>query len=296
MPRGFLRCLIAPLCLLTAHVVAQPTATPASNPASAAAAPHHASEHKTRQRNARLNHLVERLSNSSASLSQRCRFESEITTLPPKNLVALTFDDGPEPGQTELIVEVLKRQQVPATFFLIGEKAQRDPALVALIRSLPGVRIGNHSWTHPNFHQLDAAAQRQEMDRNDALLTSALPAGGVKLFRYPYGNSSCEGNLYAHALGYHIVGWHVDSCDWAFDDDGSVDGHEALSCGVLPPFHHDFLGHVLSATRAHQGGIVLLHETRPHTVAQLESLIEKLKAEKYEFTTPDDARFAATLR
>jgi peptidoglycan-N-acetylglucosamine deacetylase len=281
--------------------VAAPTKLPAN-----AAQPHaHAHvatslgpTHRALHRNAQLNRIQERLAGPGHEAAQRCRFESEIFTPAPAKLLALSFDDGPEPGQTEHIVAVLQRHQVPATFFVIGDKAKRHPELLALVRALPGVRVGNHSWSHANFHHLPAAAQLLEIERNDALLTEALAAqpAPIKLFRYPFGNSSCEANARVHALGYRIVGWHVDSCDWAFDDDGAVDAQEALGCGVLAPFHRDFIGHVLSATRAHHGGILLLHENRPNTVWQLDTLITRLKAEGYAFTTPDDAAFLPSLR
>ena len=142
------------------------------------------------------------------------------------------------------------------------------------------------------------AAQRFEIEHSEAALASAMVPGEApnKLFRYPYGNSSCAGNALLRERGFRIVGWHVDSCDWAFDGDGSVTAHEALSCGVLPAFRHDFLGHVLAAVRAHRGGIVLLHETHRNTVGQLDELLRRLKEEGYAFTTPDDPAYADALR
>jgi peptidoglycan-N-acetylglucosamine deacetylase len=281
--------------------VAAPAKPPA--PAQAATAHAHAASgaghtHRALHRSAHLSRIQERLAGPGHEPAQHCRFESEINTPAPPKLLALTFDDGPEAGQTEHIVAVLKRHQVPATFFVIGAKAKRHPELLALVQALPGARVGNHTWSHANFHHLPVAAQLLEIERNDALLTEALATQPepVKLFRYPFGNASCEANARVHALGYRIVGWHVDSCDWAFDDDGAVDAHEALGCGVLAPFHRDFIGHVLSATRAHHGGIVLMHENRPNTVHQLDRLITRLKAEGYAFTTPDDPAFSASLR
>jgi len=279
-----------------------PAAAAASAPASAASAPapnpHSGPEHTARIRSAHFTRLQERLGAAPGQLRETCRFESEVTTLPPPGRVALTFDDGPEPGHTEQIIEVLARHKVPATFFVIAEKAQRHADLLALQRGLPGARVGSHSWSHPNFHQIDADAQRREIDHADEALAGQLrPAEApAKLFRYPYGNSSCEGNQRLRERGFRIVGWHVDSCDWAFDGDGSVTLHEALSCGVLPAFRRDFLGHVLAQVRAHRGGIVLMHETHRITVQQLDSLVQRLKDEGYRFGVPDDADFAADLR
>ena len=71
---------------------------------------------------------------------------------------------------------------------------------------------------------------------------------------------------------------------------------EALSCGVLPEFRHDFLGHVVANVRAHRGGVVLMHETHETSVATLDALIVKLEAEGYRFSTPAAQEFAASLR
>lgn len=97
-------------------------------------------------------------------------------------------------------------------------------------------------------------------------------------------------------MGYSIVGWHIDSCDWAFDGRGEVDGKEAMICGVLPQNRKDFVGHVVSGIRAHNGGIVLLHEIHPSTVRQLEVIIKRVLAEGYAFVSLADPAFAPSLR
>jgi peptidoglycan/xylan/chitin deacetylase (PgdA/CDA1 family) len=237
--------------------------------------------------------MNERLNVPPAVLQESCRFESDIATRPPAGRVALTFDDGPEPGQTEHILDVLQRQGVSATFFMIGEKMQRYPALVARVRSQRGATIANHSWDHPNFHDLAVAAQEDQIRRGGALVP---PDGEWPLFRFPFGNSSCEANAFAHQRGYRIAGWHVDSCDWAFERNGSVDEQEARSCGVEAGFTHDYAGHVLAAVRAHGGGIILMHEIHPNTVRQLERIVAQLKAEGYAFGSLRDPDFEASLR
>lgn len=274
-----------------ARAQAEPAA--ANVPAPAASEPT-AHAHADTLRRAHLHHLQERLDTPEEELHRTCRFESDIVTLPPQDVVALTFDDGPEPGHTEAILEVLARHRVPATFFLIAEKAQAHPELVALEKALPGAVLGNHTWSHPNFHDIPVEKQREEIARADTLLRPQL--GAAPMFRYPYGNSSCDANERARALGYRIVGWHVDSCDWAFDGPEGLTPREALSCGVLPAFRHDWLGHVLSGVRAHRGGIVLMHETQHITVDNLDALIVRLQAEGYRFATPAADEFAGSLR
>lgn len=264
-------------------------------PASAASAPAsvHAHTHAIETRAARVKGLAEQMNRPADELQQRCRFESDITTPPPAGLVGLSFDDGPEPGATEAILALLDKHQVPATFFLIGAKAERHPELAARIQAHPLALVGNHSWSHPNFHDIPAARQAGELSRSDAAL-AALEA--PKLFRYPYGNASCESNAQLQQLGYRIVGWHVDSCDWAFDKTGSIDAHEAKICGVDKADREHFVDHVVSAVKARKGGIVLMHEIHPHTLAQLDTLITRLRAEGFAFAPLTHPGFQPSLR
>ena len=285
------------LAMLAAAALAHAQASapaPASPPASAASAVHSRAAHVEATRRTHLVRLQERLEKPEEELHRTCRFESDIATLPPEGVVALTFDDGPEPGHTEAILAVLAKHHVPATFFLIAEKAKAHPELVDQVRALPGAVIGNHSWSHPNFHDIPAAEQASEVDSADTLLRADL--GAAPLFRYPYGNSSCETNERVHAKGYRIVGWHVDSCDWAFDGPKGLTAAEAMSCGVLPAYRHDFPGHIVASVRAHRGGVVLMHETHDISVAHLDAIITTLEGEGYRFATPAAAEFAGSLR
>ena len=240
-----------------------------------------------------LSRLENRLSADSATLRASCRYESDISTPPPPRHIALTFDDGPEPGQTEFILEVLKRTGVPATFFMIGEQAERHPDLVHKVQAAGVHHIGNHSWDHPNFHSIAPTEQAIEVAKTAQLLSADVQQ---KYFRYPYGNSSCETNALLHNGGYQIVGWHIDSCDWAFDKEGKVDFKEAATCGVLAQYRADFVGHVLSAIRAHNGGILLMHEIHPNTLKKLEEIIRAAQAEGFQFDTIDNPLFQASLR
>ena len=283
-----------PLAVRVEAQTVAPPATPMPPASTASGADAHARTHAETLRRTHLVRLQEHLEKPEEELHRSCRFESDIATLPPEGVVALTFDDGPEPGHTEAILAVLAQQQVPATFFLIAEKAKAHPDLVERMRALPGAVIGNHSWSHPNFHDIPSEEQAREVDSADALLHADI--GSTPLFRYPYGNSSCETNERVHTMGYRIVGWHVDSCDWAYDGPKGLTAAEALSCGVLPAYRQDFLGHVVASVRAHRGGVVLMHETQHISVDNLDTLITKLKSEGFRFATPAAPEYAASLR
>jgi peptidoglycan/xylan/chitin deacetylase (PgdA/CDA1 family) len=266
----------------------------ANAPADTPLTEHSRDEETAKIRSHHLKRMEEHLTIDPGTLHENCRFESEISTRPPAKRVALTFDDGPEPGQTEFILDVLQKYGIKATFFLIGQKAAQHPALVARIRGAGHHIAGSHSWDHPNFHDISVEEQAGEVLKNDPLLFPAEQP--LKLFRYPYGNSTCATNALLHSRGYRIVGWHVDSCDWAFDRNGSVDAKEALSCGVLPQYRADFVGHVVSAVRGHNGGIVLLHEIHPNTVRKLDQIVARLQESGFVFGGLDDPEFAVSLR
>lgn len=230
---------------------------------------------------------------SGAPKAQECRYESAIGTPPPARTVALTFDDGPEEGETEYVLDVLARHHVRAAFFLIGDKARQHPDLVERLVKAGHLVIGNHSWTHPNFHDIAPELQLEEVDKGDALLREELHP---KLFRYPYGNASCVANDHLHAQGYRIVGWHVDSCDWAFDQTGSVNRTDAHLCEVRAENVHDYVGHVVSQVVERKGGIVLMHEIHRHTLHKLDEVIGRLESLGFAFGSIDEPAFEASLR
>jgi len=241
----------------------------------------------------RFNHLQDKSEANQDALKDQCRYESEVSTAPPKGKVILSFDDGPNPQQTPYILDILAKHNVPGSFFLVGHRVKQHPNLVEKILATRTHVIGNHSWDHPNFHEITPEEQIDEVLKTKEVLPSPI---GQLFFRYPYGNSTCDANKFIHQQGYKIVGWHIDSCDWAFDSHGFVDSKEALSCGVLPQNTHNFVNHVVSSIRAHNGGILLMHEIHPSTVRQLEEIVIQLKNSGFIFTTVEDSAFSPVMR
>ncbi|MEI6469888.1 MAG: polysaccharide deacetylase family protein [Betaproteobacteria bacterium] len=241
----------------------------------------------------RFNHLQDKSEANQDALKDQCRYESEVSTAPPKGKVILSFDDGPNPQQTPYILDILAKHNVPGSFFLVGHRVKQHPNLVEKILATRTHVIGNHSWDHPNFHEITPEEQIDEVLKTKEVLPSPI---GQLFFRYPYGNSTCDANKFIHQQGYKIVGWHIDSCDWAFDSHGFVDSKEALSCGVLPQNTHNFVNHVVSSIRAHNGGILLMHEIHPSTVRQLEEIVNQLKNSGFIFTTVEDSAFSPVMR
>jgi cellulose synthase/poly-beta-1,6-N-acetylglucosamine synthase-like glycosyltransferase/peptidoglycan/xylan/chitin deacetylase (PgdA/CDA1 family)/spore germination protein YaaH len=196
-------------------------------------------------------------------------------------LVALTFDDGPDPEWTPRILDVLKREGVPASFFIIGENGQANPELVRrIVRE--GHDIGNHTFTHPNLGEIPTRVTALELNATQRLIES-LTGRSTMLFRPPYFGDAepttpeeVEPIVTAKHLGYITVGLHVDPDDWA--QPGAQEVVNRTIAGVTDK----------SETDDQRGQIVLLHDgggDRAQTVEALPQLIEQLKARGFKFVT-----------
>ena len=137
-----------------------------------------------------------------------------------KNIVALTFDDGPHPDSTPAILETLEKHKVHATFFMVGEAAQKYPELVRRIAK-SGHVIGNHSWDHPSFPLLTGKERRKQI-RDCA---KAIFPYGTRLFRPPYGDQTISSRLDAFFLGYKVITWNLLAYDWQENGPETIVNH-----------------------------------------------------------------------
>ena len=143
--------------------------------------------------------------------------------------VALTFDDGPWPGSTRAILRILVRHHVPATFFLIGDQATRDHALVKA-ELAAGMLVEDHSWDHPLSPPLAEDSTRKIHDEITFTSTVETRLGAhVTLFRPPGGSWSDAMVKTARGLGMRVILWSVDPRDWAPGATPSKIAHRVLS-------------------------------------------------------------------
>lgn len=148
------------------------------------------------------------------SLSQLLhKYPETFKTRGPRNkVVALTFDDVPDPRFTPQLLSVLKQYNVKATFFVVGSRAKKHPALVKrMIRE--GHAIGNHSYNHPQFVKLEMKEFRTQIIETENII-QALAGYKPRLIRPPYGDISEQQLKWAKNHGYKLVNWNVDSLDW----------------------------------------------------------------------------------
>jgi len=180
-------------------------------------------------------------------------------------LIALTFDDGPYPVTTPLLLQTLRDLHVPATFFLIGRDAEQFPDLARAIRA-GGHEIADHTLTHPDLDRLSNTAVADELREGAAALGRIAPDPAERrLFRPPHGRYTVATLRTAQAQGYDTILWSDDPGDWR-----SV-GADALRA------------HVLQKATAPE--IVLLHSGRPATVAALPALVAAFRKAGYTFVT-----------
>ncbi|MEM1395723.1 MAG: polysaccharide deacetylase family protein [Cyanobacteria bacterium P01_D01_bin.116] len=180
-------------------------------------------------------------------------------------LIALTFDDGPWPGYTAQILEILKKNDIKATFFVVGQALDNNRELGKRIVT-EGHIIANHTWNHP-YRYFNKQAAALEIDRTADLIYETT---GTKttLFRPPGGILHNGLANYAKSKGYTVIMWSADSIDYALPS---------------PP---TLVSRVVRQSTP--GGIVLLHDgggPRKNTVAALPSMISKLRDKGYRFVT-----------
>jgi peptidoglycan/xylan/chitin deacetylase (PgdA/CDA1 family) len=138
--------------------------------------------------------------------------ETFKTSGPRNKVIALTFDDVPDPRFTPQLLNILKKYHVKATFFVVGSRAEKHPALVKrMIRE--GHAIGNHSYNHPQFVKLKMNDFRTQIIETENIIQT-LAGYKPRLIRPPYGDISEQQLRWAKNHGYKLVNWNVDSLDW----------------------------------------------------------------------------------
>lgn len=181
-----------------------------------------------------------------------------------KKLIALTFDDGPTPGQTDRLLDILRQKKVKATFFVVGVAAERAPDLVMRAYQ-EGHTVGNHSTSHKDLSQLGAVEIRQDIEATNRIITQIL--GGVRpeFVRPPYGAIN---QVVLDNVGLPAILWNIDPRDWEVRETETIFSH--------------VVGH------ASDGAIALMHDVYGSTVDAVPKIIDALAVAGYEFVTVDE--------
>jgi peptidoglycan/xylan/chitin deacetylase (PgdA/CDA1 family) len=139
-------------------------------------------------------------------------FGSAFIAPPRPGELALTFDDGPNPAFTPHLLDILDRRDVRATFFLVGSRAQAEPALVRRIVDA-GHLIGNHAWSHRNLALASSSTIEDQLSRTTETLEQ-ISGAPIRFFRPPYGARRPATLGIARRLGLTPVLWNAMTSDW----------------------------------------------------------------------------------
>lgn len=180
-----------------------------------------------------------------------------------KKRIALTFDDGPHPIYTPQMLELLKEEQVPATFFLLGENVELYGDVVKEIAK-EGHLIGNHTYHHVQITSLSLEEACKEIQETSDLIEE-LTGTGTEYVRPPFGtwNTDLE-----ERLNLIPVMWSIDTKDWTTQNVDWI---------VRETVKH-----------AEDHDIILMHDSYQSTVDAVKRVIEQLEAEGFEFVTVDE--------
>ncbi len=177
--------------------------------------------------------------------------------------LALTFDDGPHPKFTPRLLAILARYKIPATFFVVGERAEQYPALIRA-EVTQGHMVANHTYHHVSLIKIPPELVADEIDACGDVIQNVL---GYKprWFRPPGGEYNAEVAKISERLGYTMALWTDDPGDYA------------------SPGTRVILQRTLA--RATPGGILLLHDGIEQTIQILPQIIESLQGQGYKFVS-----------
>lgn len=183
-----------------------------------------------------------------------------------KNIIYLTFDAGFENGNTEKILDSLKKHNVKATFFLVGNYIETSPELVKRMVE-EGHTIGNHTYSHPDMSKIsDEESFKKELQSLESLYKETTGQELLKIYRPPQGKY-CVSNLeMADKLGYKTIFWSLAYVDWYENKQ---------------PTKEEAFNKLLK--RIHPGAIVLLHSTSKTNGDILDELLTKWEDMGYSF-------------
>lgn len=192
-----------------------------------------------------------------------------------KKLLALTFDDGPDPTFTPKILDVLKQYDVPATFFMVGQQMLNYPEILQRVMD-EGHEVGSHTYTHANIAKLNPELLRVELNATQRVFES-ITGRNLVMFRPPYATDTNPQTVdeirplkLISEMGYLSVNMNIDSRDWWL------------------PNTRRIIETTLSEVSRELGNVVLLHDgggNRQHTVDALPEIIERARAMGYRFVT-----------
>ena len=178
--------------------------------------------------------------------------------------IAMTFDDGPSEATTPRLLDILKERHIKATFFMIGQNAERNPDIVRRILA-EGHEIGNHSWTHPQLSKLPNDRVTEELNKTQDAIRNACGYTPT-LMRPPYGAiTKTQREWIESQFNLNVVFWTVDPFDWKRPGESVIE--QRILAGAKP------------------GAIILSHDIHKQTVDAMPATLDALAAKGFKFVT-----------
>ena len=201
-----------------------------------------------------------------ATAQELAQYDAAFLGDTTKQRIYLTFDSGYENGCTEKILDILKKHNVPAAFFLVGNYIERNPELVKRMIS-EGHIVGNHTMHHYDMSRMkEKESFAKELTDLEILYKQVTGQEMEKYYRPPQGIYSQENLEMAKEMGYKTVFWSLAYVDW---DNHSQPSREQAMGKLLP--------------RIHNGAVVLLHSTSQTNAEVLDEVLTEWKKMGYSF-------------
>lgn len=207
---------------------------------------------------------------ANATAEQLAKYNACYAEITDEKVIYLTFDAGYENGNTPQILDALKKHQVPATFFVVGNYLETSPELVKRMVT-DGHIVANHTYHHPDMSKIsELSSFEKELTDLENLYREITGLEMTKYYRPPQGKYS-ESNLQmAKDLGYTTFFWSLAYVDWYQDKQPTKEqAFEKL------------------LTRIHPGAVVLLHSTSSTNAQILDELLTKWEEMGYTFQSLD---------
>ena len=205
-----------------------------------------------------------------ASIQELQKYDAAYADPTGEQVLYLTFDAGYENGNTEKILDILKKHNVPAAFFLVGNYIEKNGDLVRRMVE-EGHIVGNHTMHHYDMSKIsERSAFEKELTDLEALFQETTGREMPKYYRPPQGIYSQENLQTAKELGYKTVFWSLAYVDW--NNDAQPTAQQAFD-KLLP--------------RTHKGAVVLLHSTSATNAEILDELLTKWEEMGYTFRSID---------
>ena len=207
----------------------------------------------------------------NATVEELKQYDAYYVGNKEEKVIYLTFDCGYENGNTEAILDALKKHNAPATFFVVGHFLESAPEIAKRMVA-EGHTVGNHTYHHPDMSAIsDLTSFQKEMDDVATLFWETTGQEMAKYYRPPQGKYSTENLKMAKELGYKTFFWSLAYVDWNVDDQ---------------PTKEEAFDKLLS--RIHPGAIVLLHSTSKTNGEILDELLTKWEEMGYTFRPLSD--------